>query len=350
LSTNQRRRNRRRKAGDRLRTLAIILSSLGVWAGAFALIISGSDRGSDGAPIAPIHTDVAAPASDYAKMLQEIAARAPDYYGGYDGAASGNYNGSTNGKSTDASGTNAKAGARTHKASAANRPRVAVANPSIQAPTNQGLFSAPSSTLPTSTTTAGTTPASTSTTTTTVGNPGPTGPIISLDDSRLTPAQHNAAQALIDRTTVAMSLFPTEESVLDAGYVWIGDNDKNGYETYVNAPYLADGRELDAAHIESIVLQRDAAGTAKVVAAVYVLEPPKTMANVPDIAGALTTWQARNLCRAGDVFSPRLANGTCATGSLPVVLPSLPVWLVPNACGPFAGIAVDPRTCKPTSP
>jgi hypothetical protein len=318
-----------------------------VWVGAFALIVSGTDRGSARGPSAPIGTDVAAPVSDYAKMLQQIAARAPDYYGG--AATSGSNNGNDNRKKADASAAKATAGDRTQQASGGDR-RVAVAI--TPTPTSQSLFSAPDSTLPpTPTTGYGTSTSTTGTTTTTVGNPGPTGPIISLDDSRLTPAQRDAAQFLIDTTAYAMSGFPTEQSVLDAGYVWIGDTDANGFQTYVNTSYLSDGLELDLAHIESIVLQRDAAGAAKVVAAAYVLEPTKTMADVPDIAGALTTWQVRDLCRAGSVFSPRLADGTCATGSLPVVLPpSLHVWLVPNVCGPFADIAVDPVTCTPTSP
>lgn len=319
---------------------------MGVWVGAFALIVSGSDRGSPGAPSAPIGTDVAAPASDYAKMLQEIAARAPSYYYG-SAAASGH----DSGKKADASGAKAKPGDRVQKASGGNR-RVAVPSTSIQAPTSQSLFSAPDSTLPpTPTTGYAASTSTTGTTTTTIGNPWPIGPIISLDDSRLTPAQRDAAQTLMYTTAYAMSLFPTEQSVLDAGYVWIGDTDANGFQTYVNTSYLSDGLELDLSHIEAIVLQRDAAGAAKVVAAVYVLEPTKTMADVPDIAGALTTWQVRDLCRVGSAFSPRFADGTCPIGSLPVSLPpSLHVWLVPNACGPFADIAVDPVTCTPTSP
>jgi len=137
--------------------------------------------------------------------------------------------------------------------------------------------------------------------------------------------------------------------VLNAGYVWIGDTDKNGYQTYVNYSYLADGHELDATHIEAIILQRAASGTAKVVAAVYILEPPKTMANVPDIAGALTTWHARaDLCRSTSTgaLSPQLAGGACAAGSVPVVMPpSLNVWPVAGTCGPFATTTADPTSC-----
>ncbi len=340
--------------------MAIILSSVGVWVGAFAFIVSGTDHKSAGAPIAPTHTDAAAPASDYAKMLQEIASRAPEYNGGAALNGNGTSNNTNDNNNAGASGAKAKIGDRTRKASAGNngQPRVGVANASsIQAPTNQGLLNAPASTLPTTTTTGASMPPSTTSTsttvstTTTVGNPAPNGPIISLNDSRLTPAQRAAAQALIDRTTAAMSVFPTEQSVVDAGYRWIGDTDPDGFQTYIKSSYLSDGRELDAAHIESIVLQRNAAGAANVVAAVYVLEPTQTMADVPPIAGAFTTWQARNLCRAGNMFSPRLADGTCPTGSLPVVMPpSLHVWLVPNVCGPFADVAVDPTTCKPLSP
>lgn len=330
--------------------MGIIAASLAVWVGAFALIVSGTSGQSSGAPIASIPTDTPMPASAYAQMLQNIASRAPDASSLW---ASGDSSGNTAaGPKTGASPTKTKAGGRTHKSSAH---RVGVAVAGGQASTNQALLStlgASSSTLPSATSTAASSSSSsstTTTTTTTVGNPPPTGPVTSVNDPRLTPAQAAAAQALIDRTRFAMGQFTTEQSVLNAGYVWIGDTDKNGYQTYVNYSYLADGNELDATHIEAIILQRAASGTATVVAAVYILEPPKTMANVPDIAGALTTWHARaDLCRSTSTgaLSPQLAGGACATGSVAVVMPpSLNVWPVAGTCGPFATTTADPTTC-----
>ena len=91
---------------------------------------------------------------------------------------------------------------------------------------------------------------------------------------------------------------PTAQSVEAAGYAWIGDGRRaGGYEHFVQQDYMTDGRELDPDHIESIVLQRQADGSERVVTAMYILERGKTMADVPDVAGPLTTWHDhQNLC------------------------------------------------------
>jgi hypothetical protein len=171
--------------------------------------------------------------------------------------------------------------------------------------------------------------------------PQPTGPIISLDDPRVTTEQRAAAQLLIDRTRYAMTPFPTVESVQAAGYGWIGDGGGNGYEHWVNWGYLGDGHELDPARIESIVVQRMPDGTKRVASAMYILELGKTMDQVPDIAGELTKWHDhRNLCWRGSSLAGVLGpDGQCPPGSeLRVTPPMLHVWMVAHPCGPFAGI------------
>ena len=58
-----------------------------------------------------------------------------------------------------------------------------------------------------------------------------------------------------------------------------------------------DGRELDPHAIESIVLQHMPDGTKKVASAMYILNPGRTLADAPDIAGTLTPWHDhQNLC------------------------------------------------------
>jgi hypothetical protein len=175
----------------------------------------------------------------------------------------------------------------------------------------------------------------------------PTGPIISVDDPRLTPAQQAAARALIASTTAAMQAFPDVASVVQAGYVSIGDGDANGYEHYVRWSYLTDPYEVDPNHIESILVQHQPDGSTKVVSAMYILSLGTTMADVPDIAGPLTTWHYHNdLCWSSAMTVVGTAvNGVCAQGTLWVTPPMMHVWMVDNPCGPFAGIDSHGGTC-----
>jgi hypothetical protein len=168
----------------------------------------------------------------------------------------------------------------------------------------------------------------------------PSGPIISLDDPRVTKSQRAAAQSLIDRTTAAMKSFGTLEAVVAGGYSWIQDGKNGGFRHYVNWSYLNDGRELDPSRIESIVTEKKADGSERVVSAMYILALGKTMADVPDVAGALTTWHDhKDLCWNGNVLAGRLVNGKCTPGgTLVLTPPMLHVWMVPHPCGPFAGI------------
>jgi hypothetical protein len=168
----------------------------------------------------------------------------------------------------------------------------------------------------------------------------PTGPIISLDDPRLTPAQRAAAQHLIDVTRAGMAPFPTVEAVEAAGYTSIGDGGTDGYEHYVKWPYLYDAYELDPNHIESIVVKKNSGGPKTVASALYILQLGKTMADVPDIAGELTPWHYHNnLCFEGTTLVALAdANGNCPQGVLLVTPPMMHVWMVEQPCGPFAGI------------
>jgi hypothetical protein len=175
-----------------------------------------------------------------------------------------------------------------------------------------------------------------------VGHPPlPTGPIISIADPRLTPAQREAAMLLLGRTQAALGAFPTVASVEAAGYESIGD-EVTGYVHYVNWSYLADGHEFDPARMESIVAQVNPGGSRSIVSGLYIMEVGKTMADVPDIAGELTALgfhDHQNLCFVGHRLAGLAVNGVCPAGS--VLLPTPPmihVWLTDRPCGPFSTI------------
>lgn len=170
-------------------------------------------------------------------------------------------------------------------------------------------------------------------------DPGPTGPIISLDDPRVTAAQRAIAENLISTTTAGMASFTTESSVLAAGYTSIGDGGADGYEHFVNWSYLSDGIELDPSRIESIVMKKTPGAPKTVVSAMYILNLGKTMADVPALAGPLTTWHDhQNLCFSGTKLVGLAVGGVCSVGTLLPTPPMLHVWMVAHPCGPFAGI------------
>jgi hypothetical protein len=173
------------------------------------------------------------------------------------------------------------------------------------------------------------------------------GPITSLDDPRVTADQRAAAQTLIDSTATAMTAYADTAAVEAAGYHSIGDG-RTGFEHFVSFEFLADGVELDPARVESIVFAVDDDGDKQLVSAMYILDAGKTMADVPDIAGDITTWHDhQDLCwddngRVVGVFR----NGACRpSGTLIPTPPMLHVWVVPNDCGPFAGIDGHGEAC-----
>ncbi len=175
--------------------------------------------------------------------------------------------------------------------------------------------------------------------------PGPAttadGPVVSLDDARLTSAQRARGTNLLEQTRAAMAAFPDEASILAAGYTWIGDGRRpGGFQHFVNRSYMGDGRMLDPGHIESIVMRLQPDGTKTVESAMYIAEPGTTMDTVPDIAGELTVWHDhQNLCWEGDRIAGVLVNGECRPGgTFRGTQPMIHLWVGDPPCGPFTGI------------
>ncbi|MEJ6512867.1 MAG: hypothetical protein QNL59_01140 [Actinomycetota bacterium] len=166
----------------------------------------------------------------------------------------------------------------------------------------------------------------------------PSGPIVSVNDPRLTPAQQNAASALLISSRAAIASFPNTTALAAGGYVSVGDN-SSGLQHWVNDAYTHDGRELDPSHIETFVVN---VSSGRTVGAMYTLEPGKTMANVPNIAGELTTWHVHpTICFSNTQiwrFVSFATNNSCPNGSSPrLVPPMMHVWSDDPPCGPFVG-------------
>ncbi len=170
------------------------------------------------------------------------------------------------------------------------------------------------------------------------------------DTSKASEQQLQAARDLIVRTRAAVGQqLPDEAAVVAAGYRSIGDGRAVGsFEHFVQASYLADGRELDPGRIESIVLERTASGK-RVASAMYILELGKTMADVPPLSGGMAGWHDhQDLCwdPAGPRLAGRLVNGQCVPAGIFVPTPPmLHVWLQDHQCGPFAGIDGHGAAC-----
>jgi hypothetical protein len=164
-----------------------------------------------------------------------------------------------------------------------------------------------------------------------------------IDPAGASPAHLEAATTLVRTTRAAVAgRFTGEASVVAAGYRSIGDGARLGrYEHFVHAAYLADGRELDPERVESIVMEGPP-GAKRVVSAMYILEPGRTLADAPDVAGPLASWHDhQNLCWAdtGIRLAGVLVGGRCVPGgTFHPTPPMLHVWLDDHPCGPFAGI------------
>jgi hypothetical protein len=109
-----------------------------------------------------------------------------------------------------------------------------------------------------------------------------------------------------------------------------------------------DGYILDSKRPESLVYEVQPSGAKKLAAAMYTLPFGSTFADVPDVGGKLTQWHVHNdICLRDNPNDPLQktvsslvsADGECPAGTTKAgAVPMLHVWIVKNACGPFAAL------------
>jgi len=170
----------------------------------------------------------------------------------------------------------------------------------------------------------------------------PTKPIDLSGVPGVTPEQQARAENLIAITLVRLPQWADYKTAEAAGYKSIGDA-LTGDEHFINIAAFTDGRILDPDHPESLVYEPNLkTGEKKLVAAMYMLDPDKTLDDVPDVGGALTQWHIHNnLCftTGGQVGGLTQSDGSCRP---PLVkgsqAPMLHVWITPHPCGPFAAL------------
>ncbi len=153
--------------------------------------------------------------------------------------------------------------------------------------------------------------------------------------------QQARAENLIAVTLLRLPRFADPAVAEAEGFQSIGDG-ATGEEHYINVAYFDDGRILDPDYPESLVYQPQPDGTKKLAAAMFMLEPDKTLEDVPDVGGKLTQWHIHNnLCftSSGRVAGISTEPGKCSPGLNPgTQAPMIHVWIQPHPCGPFAAL------------
>jgi len=158
----------------------------------------------------------------------------------------------------------------------------------------------------------------------------------------VTEEQQARAENLVAVSLLRLPRFADPAVAEAAGFRSIGDG-LTGHEHYINRSFVDDDKILDPDFPESLVYQVDrATGTKKLAAAMYMLRNGDTLADVPELGGALTQWHIHNnLCytTGGQVRGLTRPDGTCTP---PLVkgaeVPMIHVWIVPHKCGPFAAL------------
>ena len=156
----------------------------------------------------------------------------------------------------------------------------------------------------------------------------------------VTAEQQARAEYLLAATLYTLPRWSDFQVAEAEGWFSIGDG-VTGYEHFVNPSTFDDGKILDPTAPESLVYQLEN-GERKLVAAMYMLPPGSTLADVPELGGALTQWHIHdNLCftTSGRVAGLRAPGGPCEP---PLVIggenPMIHVWIVSHRCGPFSAL------------
>ena len=161
----------------------------------------------------------------------------------------------------------------------------------------------------------------------------------------VTSQQQARAEALVLKVRDRLPQFASPATAVRRGYSSIKDG-STGYEHYINWSYINDKVFLNPDYPESLVY-RVVGGKKTLVSAMFMMPISYTLETVPDIGGALTQWHIHNnLCFSGDpnenpnVFVVGVTNGEgkCTFGVKLAENPMIHVWIVKNACGPFAAL------------
>ena len=157
-----------------------------------------------------------------------------------------------------------------------------------------------------------------------------------------TRAQQGAAEELLRRTIRTLPRWADYSTAVRDGFVSL-DGGIVGVDHMMHWDWINDGRDFDATHPESLVYKVGPNGERTLEAAMFFLPDGVTLDNTPSTFGPLVQFHVHgNLCF---VFgkTPQLAGlaeppTPCPAGTGRLPNPMMHVWIVPNACGPFAAL------------
>jgi hypothetical protein len=153
--------------------------------------------------------------------------------------------------------------------------------------------------------------------------------------------QQARAENLIAITLLRLPQWADYHTAEAKGFRSIGDG-VTGHEHFINVNYFTDDKILDPDYPESLVYEPQPDGSKKLVSAMFMLEPDKTLDDVPDIGGKLTQWHIHNnLCftATGQVAGLTNPDGGCRPGlNKGNEAPMIHVWITKHPCGPFASL------------
>ena len=156
----------------------------------------------------------------------------------------------------------------------------------------------------------------------------------------VTPEQQAQAENILAATVYKLPQFGDPAVATSRGWFSIGDG-ATGDEHFINPATFDDGKILDPDAPESLVYEM-IDGKKTLVAAMYMLWPGATMADVPDVGGKLMQWHIHdNLCftTQGRVAGLRAPGAECTGGLVKGgESPMIHVWIQPHPCGPFAAL------------
>jgi hypothetical protein len=180
----------------------------------------------------------------------------------------------------------------------------------------------------------------------------------------VTKAEQKKAEELVTITVKRLPQWSDPAYAYSKGYRSIGDA-ATGVEHFIKWDDIIDDHVLDPDYPEALVYEvtkperkfiydiskPPAAGTRKLVSAMYMLKPSDTLDTVPDLGGKLTQFHIHNnLCFDKDprktaigAQGPRVVgitspDGSCRFGYKLTPVPMIHVWITSHPCGPFAAL------------
>jgi hypothetical protein len=168
------------------------------------------------------------------------------------------------------------------------------------------------------------------------------------EDTPPTAAEQAAADRLVAATRLGAARYTDSTTAEQDGYRQVTPFAFYGARAahFQRDLAIIDGRLLDPRRPEHLIYLKTADGRLTLIGVMYLAPPGQGL----PIGGPLTSWHThRDLCANRRGVVPILPTGTCLSGTSPLQLEMLHVWLVDHPEGPFAE-APPPSAVTVTTP